>query len=81
MELSEAELIEKYCMDKPCVYETRPFGNNCLCYKVAGKIFAQLMAGQDRYIATLKTNPEAAELYRSIYPEVVARGYHCPPVQ
>lgn len=81
MELKEAEEIEKYCMDKPCAYETRPFGNKSICYKVAGKIFAQFMTGEDRFIATLKTNPEAAGIYRSAYPGVVVRGYYCPPVQ
>lgn len=31
--------------------------------------------------ATLKTNPEVAEIYRQIYPGIIVRGYHCPPVQ
>lgn len=73
--------IHDYCMAKPCAYETRPFGEDPLCYRIAGKIFAQLTPREDWFKATLKTNPEAAAFYRQAYPGVVVRGYHCPPVQ
>lgn len=56
-------------------------GKDPICYRIAGKIFAQLSMKQDWYKMTLKTNPEAAEFYRMAYPGVVVRGYHCPPVQ
>ncbi len=29
----------------------------------------------------IHTNPNAADFYRRMYPGVVVRGYHCPPVQ
>lgn len=81
MKLDEWKNIHEYCMNKPCVYESRPFGENPICYRVAGKIFVQLTAKEDWYKATLKANPEASNFYRQAYPGVIVRGYHCPPVQ
>ena len=68
-------------MNKPCVYETRPFGVDPICYRVSGKIFAQLTPKENWFKITVKTNPNAADFYRHMYPGVVVRGYHCPPVQ
>lgn len=73
--------IRSYCEKKPGAYEARPFGEYPICYKVMGKIFAQVNPGRDFYKITLKCEPQKAELYRQLYPEVVVRGYHCPPVQ
>lgn len=78
---SDWKRLHDYCMNKPCAYETRPFGETPICYRVAGKIFAQLTPQEDWFKITLKTNPDAAEAYRRIYPDIVVRGYHCPPVQ
>jgi GNAT superfamily N-acetyltransferase/predicted DNA-binding protein (MmcQ/YjbR family) len=46
-----------------------------------GKIFAQFNPEEKFYKLTLKSEPEKANLYRQLYPEIVVRGYHCPPVQ
>ncbi len=73
--------IHEYCMSKPCAYESRPFGELPICYRVSGKIFAQFGTTSEWYKMTLKTNPDAAFFYRDLYPGVVVRGYHCPPVQ
>lgn len=81
MRLEDWEKIHNYCMKKPCTYESRPFGNYPICYRISGKIFGQLTSQEDWYKVTLKTNPEAADFYRNAYPGVVVRGYHCPPVQ
>ena len=81
MELNDWQEIHDYCMAKPCAYETRPFGEYPICYRLAGKIFAQLTPKEDWFKVTLKTNPDAADFYRRAYPDVVVRGYHCPPVQ
>lgn len=81
MKFEEWKSIHEYCMSMPCAYETRPFGKYPICYRIAGKIFAQLNAEEEQYRITLKTNPDAALFYRSAYPGVVVRGYHCPPVQ
>lgn len=81
MKQSDWKKIHNYCMEKPCTYESRPFGEYPICYRIAGKIFAQLTPKKDWFKITLKTNPESAEIYRSMYEGVVVRGYHCPPVQ
>lgn len=73
--------IKEYCVKKPGVYETRPFGKYPICYRVMGKIFAQLNPQKDFYKITLKCSPEQAYVYRELYPNVIVRGYHCPPVQ
>ena len=46
-----------------------------------GKIFVQLHPEEKFFRMTVKCNPDQAYFYRSIYPDVVVRGYHCPPVQ
>ena len=73
----EQSLIRSYCLSKPKAYEDHPFGEQPACFKVGGKIFAQLY---DHKI-TLKCTAFAGELFRQAYPGVVVRGYHCPPVQ
>ena len=81
MQLEDWEKIHDYCMEKPCVYESRPFGKYPICYRISGKIFCQLSPEKEWYKATLKTHPDAADFYRQAYPGIVVRGYHCPPVQ
>ena len=73
--------IQSYCRGKHGAYEARPFGEFPICFKVMGKIFAQLNPQKEFYKITLKCEPEQAQLYRQLYPKAVVRGYHCPPVQ
>ena len=77
MKLSQFKEIIEYCMNKPCAYETRPFGQYPICYRVAGKIFAQFLPQESWFKITLKTSKEAGEFYCMAYPGVVVRGYHC----
>lgn len=81
MEHERWKEIHNYCMEKPCAYESRPFGQYPICYRIAGKIFAQLSPEAHWFKITLKTNPDAADFYRSAFPGVVVRGYHCPQSQ
>lgn len=69
--------ISAYCLAKPSVLETWPFGQWPICYKVGGKIFAQLYPDK----LTVKCTKFSGEAFRQAYPGVVVRGYHCPPVQ
>lgn len=73
--------IKKYCIDKPMTTEEYPFGDIPICYKLNGKIFAQLYPKSDRYMITLKCSPQEGEFYRTAFPGIVVRGYHCPPIQ
>lgn len=75
------EKIKTYCMNQSGAYETRPFGNYPICYRVMGKIFAQFHPEAHFFKVTLKSEPEQAEIYRQIYSGIVVRGYHCPPIQ
>ena len=72
-----SEEIKAYCLGKPKAYEDLPFGEVPVCYKVNGKIFAQLYSDK----ITLKCTAFSGQMFRQAYPGVVVRGYHCPPVQ
>lgn len=71
------EQIKAYCLSKPHAEETYPFGDTPICYKVGGKIFAQLYPDK----LTVKCTAFSGQMFRQAYPEAVVRGYHCPPVQ
>ena len=75
------EEIKKYCLGKHGAYETQPFGDVPICYKLNNKIFAQLYPYEHDYKITLKCTADVGDFYRMIYPGKVVRGYHCPPVQ
>ena len=76
-----SEEVLQYCLTKPNSYTDQPFHDDTLCVKLNKKIFAQLfiLGGENK--VTLKCNPESADFYRQMFPDLVKRGYHCPPVQ
>lgn len=73
--------IKEHCLSQPGAYESRPFGEYPICYRVMGKIFAQFNPQKTSFKITLKCDPEKAAAYRQLFPGTVVRGYHCPPVQ
>ncbi len=73
--------IKEYCLTKQKAYEDYPFGEVPICYRLNGKIFAQLYPYEGDYKITLKCTMSAGDFYRRLYPGKVVRGYHCPPVQ
>lgn len=75
------EDIRAYCLSKPLAQETHPFGEIPICYKLNGKIFAQLYPREEDYKITLKCTADVGDFYRQVYPGRVVRGYYCPPVQ
>lgn len=75
------EDIKKYCSSKHEAYEDYPFGDVPICYKLNGKVFAQIYPYPNDYKITLKCTADAGQFYRMMYPGKVVRGYHCPPVQ
>lgn len=79
--IMQVEDIKEYCLSKHKAYEECPFGDVPICYKLNGKIFAQLYPYEHDYKITLKSTSEASEFYRMAYPNKVVRGYHCPPIQ
>lgn len=71
--------IIAHCCAKNKAYVDYPFGEEPVCVKVNGRIFAQLYPREENYKITLKCEPLRADDYRRRYPGVVVRGYHCPP--
>ena len=75
------EEIKTYCRNKFKAKEEFPFEDVPVCYKLNGKIFAQLYPYEYDYKITLKCTADAGQFYRMAYPDKIVRGYHCPPVQ
>jgi len=71
----------KYCLSKKGAYEDYPFGLDIIVIKVAGKIFAQFFQLNGKDTATFNADRLTSEFYRKQYPDIVVRGWHCPPVQ
>lgn len=55
--LDMSEVLKRY--DTIIPNETQPFGEYPICYRLAGKIFAQFSPREDWFKITLKTNPDA----------------------
>ena len=75
-----SELLN-YCLSKNGAYVDHPFGPDSDIIKVEGKIFAQLFVLQGELTVTFNCDRMTGEFYRNLFPGVVVRGYHCPPVQ
>ncbi len=66
--------FREYCLSKKGVVEDTPFGNNTLCFKVGGKIFAIIDIELFESV-NLKCDPDWAEELREEYVDIVP-GYH-----
>lgn len=78
--------IISYCLAKPGAFLDYPFGPDVIVVKVkapssAARIFAQVFMLKGEPCATFNCEMMTGEMYRAVYPGVVTRGYHCPPVQ
>ena len=84
--MTHQEIIET-CLQKPGAYLDYLFGPDVSVVKVKapsqdkGRIFAQAFMLRGEPKVTLNCRPDTAELYRTIYPGAVTRGWHCPPIQ
>lgn len=78
--MTAAEILT-YCLSKSGAYLDHPFGDIPVCVKVEKRLFAQLYPNPDDYKITLNCDMATGEFYRQLYPDAVARGYHCPPIQ
>lgn len=70
------EQLRDYCLAKPAVTESCPFGPGTLVFKVAGKMF--LLAGLDSQPLSFsaKCNPEYAAELRDRHPHTIKGAYH-----
>lgn len=78
--MKNSELLD-YCLTKPGAYIDHPFGPESDIIKVEGKIFAQLFVLKGKETVTLNCEKMTGDFYRQMYPGIIVRGYHCPPVQ
>jgi predicted DNA-binding protein (MmcQ/YjbR family) len=68
------ETLREYCLSKPGVTETFPFGEDTLVFKVNGKMYALANLDGDLTV-NLKCNPSLALELRERYASVIP-GYH-----
>lgn len=72
----DIELLQSYCLSKPGVEETLPFGPDTLVYKVMGKVFLLTsLDNPDGLRFNVKCDPERAEALREEH-ACVLPGYH-----
>lgn len=69
------ETLREYCLSKPGVEETLPFGPDTLVFKVNGKIFLITGLGSEELSFNVKCDPDKAIELREEY-SCVLPGYH-----
>ena len=69
------ETLREYCLSKPGVEETLPFGPDTLVFKVNGKVFLLAGLDEDPLSFNVKCDPDKAVELREEYPCVLP-GYH-----
>ncbi len=71
----DLEIFRAYCLEKPNVTESTPFGPDALVFKIGGKMFAIASLDEVPPRVSLKCDPERALDLRDRYEEV-RPGYH-----
>ncbi len=69
------ESLREYCLSKPMVEETLPFGPDTLVYKVCGKAFLLTSLDSEELRFNVKCDPDLALELREQY-DCVLPGYH-----
>ncbi|MBO9633875.1 MAG: MmcQ/YjbR family DNA-binding protein [Chitinophagaceae bacterium] len=69
------DTLRAYCLAKPAVEETLPFGPDTLVFKVAGKMFLLTGLDNDPLTFNVKCDPDLAIELRERY-DAVQPGYH-----
>lgn len=69
------DTLRAYCLAKPAVEETLPFGPDTLVFKVAGKVFLLTGLDNDPLTFNVKCDPDLAIELRERY-DAVQPGYH-----
>ena len=67
--------LRAYCLNKPGVEETLPFGPDTLVFKVMGKIFAATGLDEEAFRVNLKCDPEWAQQLREEHHQIIP-GWH-----
>lgn len=69
------ETLQQYCLSKPDVEETLPFGPDTLVYKVKGKVFLLTGLDSEDFRFNVKCDPDKALELREEFPCVLP-GFH-----
>ena len=69
------ESFRNYCLNKPGVTESTPFGPDVLVMKVMGKMFAATGMAEAEFRVNLKCDPDRAIELREEYEEIIP-GWH-----
>ncbi len=69
------ETLRDYCLAKPGVTESFPFGGDALVFKVGGKMFALLATESQPTTLNVKCDPERAVQLREEH-DAVTPGFH-----
>lgn len=69
------EELRNYCLSKPGVEETLPFGPDTLVYKAGGKVFLLTGLDTEQLRFNVKCDPDKAIELREEFPCVLP-GYH-----
>ncbi len=69
------EDFRSYCLQKMEVYETFPFDEHVLVFKVVKKMFAATNLNSERFEINLKCDPQYAQELREEYLDIQP-GYH-----
>lgn len=71
----DLETLRTYCLSKPWVEETLPFGPDALVFKVLGKVFAITDLNADAVKVNLKCDPDYALEIREMHDDITP-GFH-----
>lgn len=71
----DIENLREYCLSKPGVEETLPFGPDTLVFKVNGKMFLLTGLDEEQLSFNVKCDPDKAIELREEY-DCVKPGYH-----
>jgi predicted DNA-binding protein (MmcQ/YjbR family) len=69
------ETLQQYCLSKPEVEETLPFGPDTLVYKVNGRVFLLTGLDSEDFRFNVKCDPDKALELREEFPCVLP-GFH-----
>ncbi|MBK1439716.1 MmcQ/YjbR family DNA-binding protein [Parapedobacter sp. ISTM3] len=70
------EQLRDYCLSKPGVTESCPFGPEILVFKVAGKMFLLTPLDSQPLSFSAKCDPEYAVELRERHPNTIKGAYH-----
>ncbi|MCL1841098.1 MAG: MmcQ/YjbR family DNA-binding protein [Propionibacteriaceae bacterium] len=83
----DADRLIDYCLAMPGTYLDYPFDDHTACVRLrppsrpAGLILLMAFRLRGVPMASLRCHPDLGLMWRAMYPGVVVRGWHCPPVQ